>query len=570
MNVNYRVQNFKNNFTPNRKENRNPTFPLYESEPRTNNIFLNLKNNGRNNNIISLHKTPKNNTNFFLQNFNSNNNNIYKRNKLLISTDIKQDDNKKISFSNFETRLNYKENNSYNNTTLNNININSQSETFFQNKKNNVMLTDSNDKKNIINQKMVFNSMFTPFKDSYQQLPKNDNNLTEVKKRRFSVMDLRKTNFDLRKTITNTNNKNINQRRKSIFNPRNSNASSTFKTMNNAPRRYSISFVTNPDLRERITELLKEMSLHHRKEIEKYERGEDSIFNGKKAKKKKPKNKSIDFMAKKNRNKFLTLFNKDGSFNSFLKLMKYKSINNILKNVANRENNIIKRPKNTIEMNKLLISSFALTQDRAQELSKKLYLINENFFKVMKEMKIGKAEMELKQLSQKKDKITPLTVELIKSNGKKWERKFLLKQYDDKMSEKEFKKFKKLNKIERKEDIKKKSKQLADNIMKMDAREYEKPDDIYIFKSTGGYVSKINIHRIRRVKKILENIEDNEQLGAIDVNVEKLRKNQKKSEAEVLLAIKRSGKPRFVKTHFKESTIIKYKGASGEYFGVPA
>ena len=567
MNVNYRVQNF----TPNRKEDRIPSLPLYESEPRTNNIFLNLKNNGRNNNIISLHKTPKINTNFFLQRFNANNNNIYKRNKLLISTDIKQNDNNKISISNFETRLIYKENNSYNNnTTLNNINKISQSETFFQNQKNNVLLTDSNEKKNIFKKKKRFNSIFVPVKDSYQQLPKKDNNLTEVKKRRFSVMDMGKTNFDIRKTLTNSNNKNINQKRKSIFNPRNSNASSTFKTMNNAPRRYSISFVTNPDLRERITELIKEMSLHHRKEIEKYERGEDNTFNGRKVKRKKPKNKSIDFMAKKNRNKFLNLFNKDGSLNSFLKSMKFKTINNILKSISNKDNNVIKRPKNTIEMNKLLINSFALTQDRAQELSKKLYSINENFFNVMREMKIEKAEMELKQLSQKKDKITPLTVELIKSNEKKWERKFLLKQYDDKMSEKEFKKFKKLNKIERKKDIKQKSKQLADNIMKMDAREYEKPDDIYIFKSTGGYVSKINIHRIRRVKKILQNIEDKEQLGAIDVNVEKLRKNQKKSEAEVMLAIKRSGKPRFVKTHFKESTIIKYKGASGGYFGVPA
>jgi len=570
MNANYRVQNLKNNFTPNKKENRIPTLPLYDSEPRTNNIFLNMKNNARNNNIISLHKTPKNNTNFFLPKFQKNYNNIFERKKLLISTDIKRNDNNKISYSNFETKINYKENNSYN-ATLSNVNKNSQSENFFQNQKNNVMLTDSNDKESIINQKMKFNSIFIPVKDSYQQLPKNGNNLTESKKRRFSVMEMGKTNFDFRRTLTNSNNKNIsNQRRKSIFNPRNSNASSTFKTVNNAPRRYSISFVTNPDLRERITELIKEMSLHHRKEIEKYERGEDNTFNGRKVKRKKPKNKSIDFMAKKNRNKFFNLFNKDGSLNSFLKSMKFKTINNILKSVGNKGNNVIKRPKNTIEMNKLLINSFALTQDRAQELSKKLYAINENFFNIMREMKIEKAEMELKQLSQKKDKITPLTVELIKNNEEKWERKFLLKKYDDKMSEKEFKKFKKLNKIERKKEIKEKSKQLADNIMKMDAREYEKPDDIYIFKSTGGYVSKINIHRIRRVKKILQNIEDKEQLGAMDVNVEKLRRNQKKSEAEVMLAIKRSGKPRFVKTHFKESTIIKYKGAAGEYFGVPA
>ena len=567
MNVNYRVQNLKNNLTPNRNDGKMPRLPLCDSEPRTNNIFLNLKNNNRNNNIISLHKTPKNKTNFFLQKFNTNNNKIYERNKnkLIISTDIKQNDKNKICISNFETKLNYKESNSYN-LSLFNVNKNFQSENFLQNQKNKVMLTDSNEKKNIINQKMRFKSIFIPIKDSYQQLPKNEYNLTEVKKRRFSLMEMGKTNFDFRKTLANSYNKNIsNQRRKSIFKPRNSNASNTLKTINNAPRRYSISFVTNPDLRERIADLLKEMSLHHRKEIEKYERGEDNTFNGRKAKRKRPKNKSIDFMAKKSRNKFLNLFNKDGSLNSFLKTMKFKTINDILK-----ENNIIKKPKNTIEMNKLLISSFALTQDRVQELSKKLYSINENFFKIMKEMKIEKAEMELKQLSQKKDKITPLTVEQIKRNEKKWERKFLLKKYDDKMSEKEFKQFKKLNKIETKNNINQKSKQLADNIMKMDAREYEKPDDIYIFKSTGGYVSKINILRIRRVKKILQNIEDKEQLGAIDVNVEKLRKNQKKSEAEVLLAIKRSGKPRFVKTRFKESTIIKYKGASGEYFGVPA
>ena len=299
MNVNYNFQAFKNNFTPNRKDNRMPTLPLFDSEPRTNNIFLNIKNNGRNNNIISLHKTPKNNNNFFLKKFNTNNNKIYERNKLLISTDIKQNDNNKISFSSFETKLNYKVSNSYNNT-LNNINKNSQSENFFHNHKNNVMLTDSNEKKNIINQKMRFNSKFIPVKDSYQQMPKNDNNLTEVKKRRFSVMEMGKNNFDFRINLTNSNNKNIsNQRRKSIFNPRNSNTSSTFKTINNAPRRYSISFVTNPDLRERITELLKEMSLHHKKEIEKYEKGEDNTFNGKKVKKKNLKINQLILWLKK-------------------------------------------------------------------------------------------------------------------------------------------------------------------------------------------------------------------------------------------------------------------------------
>ena len=142
--------------------------------------------------------------------------------------------------------------------------------------------------------------------------------------------------------------------------------------------------------------------------------------------------------------------------------------------------------------------------------------------------------------------------------------------YKNKLSEKEFKKFKKMNKIKQKKEIMKDSRQLADNIMKMDAHEYEIPDDINEFRSTRSFVSNINVYRIRRVKRIMKNIEDKEQLGAYDVNVEKLKKNQKKSETEAMLAIKRSGKPRFVKTQFKPSTISKYKEISGEYFGLPA
>ena len=235
--------------------------------------------------------------------------------------------------------------------------------------------------------------------------------------------------------------------------------------------------------------------------------------------------------------------------------------------------NLIKRPRNTVEMNKLLINSFSLNQDRSTEFSKKLYSLNETFFSVMNEMKIAKAEMELKQinkLNEKKNKITPLTVELIQKREKNWERKFLLEKYENKLSEKEFKKFKKQNKIKKKKEIKKQSKRLADNLMKMDAREYELPESSNEYKSTGDYFSNININRIRRVKRILKNIDDKEQLGAYDVNVEKLKQNQKESEAKSALAVRRAGKPRFVKTQFRSTTIIKYKNVSGEYFGLPA
>ena len=142
--------------------------------------------------------------------------------------------------------------------------------------------------------------------------------------------------------------------------------------------------------------------------------------------------------------------------------------------------------------------------------------------------------------------------------------------YNNKLSEKEFKNFKKMNKIQQKQGIIKDSRKLADNMMKIDAQEYEFPDDLYEFRSTRSFFSNINIHRIRRVKRIMKNIDDKEQIGAYDVNIDKLKENQKKSEEEATLAIKRSGKPRFVKTQFKPSTISKYKEISGEYFGLPA
>lgn len=330
------------------------------------------------------------------------------------------------------------------------------------------------------------------------------------------------------------------------------------------------SIINNPDLKDKITQLLKELSNSHKTEIKNYEKGNYSgiKIKPKKVKNNKYKNKTMEFMARKNRNKFFNLLNRDGSLNSFLKTMKFKTTNNIFKSFSHKEN-VIKRPKNTMEMNKLLINSFGLNRGGLNETSKKLYSLNETFFTIMNEMKKAKAEMELESLN-KYDKDTPINIELMKKKEKKWEKKFLLNMYNNKLSEKEFNNFKQLNKIQQKMDILKESQLLADNMMKIDAEEYEEPDDLYEFKSTKSFVSNINVYRIRRVKRIMKNIEDKEQLGAYDVNVEKLKQNQKESETEGMLAIKRSGKPRFVKTQFKSSTIKKYKGVSGDYFGLPA
>ena len=79
--------------------------------------------------------------------------------------------------------------------------------------------------------------------------------------------------------------------------------------------------------------------------------------------------------------------------------MKYKNTNNIFKNYTPKENKIFKRPKNTLEMNRLLFNSFALNKGGSNEFSKKLYSLNETFFTIMNEMKIAKAEMEIENLN---------------------------------------------------------------------------------------------------------------------------------------------------------------------------
>ena len=105
----------------------------------------------------------------------------------------------------------------------------------------------------------------------------------------------------------------------------------------------------------------------------------------------------------------------------------------------------------------------------------------------------------------------------------------------------------------------------------MDAEEYELPDAICkYYKSTKQSISMKNVKRIHRVHKILKNIEDEEQTGKIIINADKLKKEQKKIETEIIGTIGRGGKPRFVKSLFKPRTIRKYKGISGNYFGLPA
>ena len=542
------------NLTSQNTKEKIPTISSIDFESKSNKLFLKTKNNSRNNNPIFLHKNLKD-YNLFIHTLNNN-----KKNDINFINSIKNGNIKKgISYTNIKYKLNNNKN-QIDDLTQNNRyteTLSNKSIDFYPNEENKFLYTDSNYYNNIKKTKISHSLSSKLFNQKKNKIYRNNNiNL-------YELPGTVKKEFNKRNTISHIPN---------IQNKYNYKKSLSHSYSNNINKGKSINcLISNPNLKDKISQLIKEISNNHKGEIKYYEKGEDlpTKKKGRIKFKKNNKNKTINSMAKNNRNKFFNLLNKDGSLNSFLKTMKYKNTNNIFKNYTPKENKIFKRPKNTLEMNRLLFNSFALNKGGSNEFSKKLYSLNETFFTIMNEMKIAKAEMEIENLNNNNVN-NPMNIEAIKKREKKWEKKFLLNMYKNKLSEKEFKKFKKMNKIQQKKEIMKDSRQLADNIMKMDAHEYEIPDDINEFRSTRSFVSNINVYRIRRVKRIMKNIEDKEQLGAYDVNVEKLKKNQKKSETEAMLAIKRSGKPRFVKTQFKPSTISKYKEISGEYFGLPA
>jgi hypothetical protein len=237
---------------------------------------------------------------------------------------------------------------------------------------------------------------------------------------------------------------------------------------------------------------------------------------------------------------------------------------------------LIRKPTNNIEMNNLIINSFGAGYNH-NEYFKKMFNLNETFFALLENMKQRRAEIDIAKFEREKNKYIQKGMEkqnydsYSQKNRDKWEKQFMLDQYQYKIPEGEFKKFKKMKQIEMKKQIIKDSQKLSQLLTNMDAEEYEFPDAISkYYKSTKNSISIKNVKRIYRVNKILKNIEDEEQTGKIIFDANKLKKEQKKIETEIFCVIGRSGRPRFVKNMFKPKTIRKYKGISGNYFGLPA
>ena len=235
-----------------------------------------------------------------------------------------------------------------------------------------------------------------------------------------------------------------------------------------------------------------------------------------------------------------------------------------------------KKPTNNIEMNKLIINSFGVGHNHI-EFSKKLYDLNEVFFSLLENMKKRRAEIDIARFEKEKRKYQDkdyhkINFELYfqRNNRDKWEKKFMLDQYEYKIPEKEFQKFKKFEKAENKKTFIENAKKLSYLITKLDSDQYEYPDEVtHNYRSTKSNISSINYKRISRLLNILKTNEDDEQTGNINLKADYLKKEQQIIENEMINIIGKSGKPRFVKNFLKPKTVDRYKSISGNYFGLP-
>ena len=186
-------------------------------------------------------------------------------------------------------------------------------------------------------------------------------------------------------------------------------------------------------------------------------------------------------------------------------------------------------------------------------------------------MKKEKVQFDDRNFNEKRNSNTSsLSLEIMKEDEKIWEQKFMENMYKTKLSEYEFNNFMHIYKLKQKKNIIKHGKNFADKLLSLNLDEYEHPNSYSLFKSSGDYISINNINRIIKMDKLMKDIKDREQFNVIELNIDQLKNHQKKSEDDGVLAINRAGKPRFVKKKFKQKTILKYKGVSGEFFGLPA
>ena len=401
---------------------------------------------------------------------------------------------------------------------------------------------------------------------------RNNNNIHKINKRNNYLSNIKSKTIE-KNRIKNSISLNLNKKH-NFFNHSYKN---TFKRDQNIKyptcltegnkKRYSIlnRKQSNSFLRTKVSDLIRELNLKKSSEyylIKREERAE------------KMRNKNLNNKPNDVRGKLVSLLNRPAENQNE---KEFSKINYFSKRKIQKGENpmLIRKPTNNIEMNNLIINSFGAGYNH-NEFSKKIFNLNETFFALLENMKQKRAEMDIAKFEKEKNKyikkgFQKQNYEAYFQKRDRWEKKFMHDQYIYRIPETEFKKFKKFKQNELKKQIIKDSQKLSELLTNMDAEEYEFPDTISkYFKSTKNSISIKNVKRIYRVQKIIKNIEDEEQTGKIIIKADKLKKEQRNIETEIISAIGRSGNPRFVKTLFKPRTIRKYKGISGNYFGLPA
>ena len=394
-----------------------------------------------------------------------------------------------------------------------------------------------------------------------------NNNFSKLKSKTVEKHNVNKISYNSpkirkRNNFSYRNNTNIISYKNNIKRKTNNNRYRTCLTEGNKNKNSILKLKKSDSfLHTKVTNLIKELNLKKNSDFYIFKQDENADNS----------HKMIKIKTKDARGKLVNLLNRPGeSIND--ENIKYFSKKKIQRN----ENPIlIRKPTNNIEMNNLIINSFGAGYNH-NEFSKKMFNLNETFFMLLENMKQRRAEIDIAKFEKEKNKYIKKGFQkknydaYFHKNRDKWEKKFMHDQYQYRIPEKEFRQFKKSKQIQMKKQIIKDSEKLSQLLTNMDAEEYEFPDtNSKLYKSTKNSISIKNVKRIYRVNKILKTIEDEEQTGKIIIDANKLKKEQRIIQSEIISAIGRSGKPRFVKSLFKPKTIRKYKGISGNYFGLP-
>ena len=242
----------------------------------------------------------------------------------------------------------------------------------------------------------------------------------------------------------------------------------------------------------------------------------------------------------------------------------------------NQNLNIQNQPTNNIELNKILINSFGFNE--SLNFSKKMYTMSEKYYNILEIMKKRRTKLQIEHFDRVKyylqcKKNGKKTKEILYSSTAhkedKWAKKFFKTQYkDDKLSNYQYELFKINEKRKLKKKIHLNAEKFCDLILKMDSEPYEmKNTNENNFDSSKEQVSFKNLDRVIRLRGIQKTGKDfeNNDFG-LEVN-EKGKEENNQVKNMLILTLEQLGPPKFIKSHFKSSTIRTYQTVSGNLFG---